>query len=98
MDPRHQNCSIVWGHYGDVCKCVHCATQQTFAVKSVDKSKTPCLDCLQREVYLLRKMDHYEIARMVSCYKDTMRVYMIIEKCAGNKLFDTIIKNTRPDG
>lgn len=86
------------GHYGVVRECIHRATRQTFAVKSIDKSKIGRLDHLQREVYLLANIDHHGIMKMVDCYEDAECVHIITDKYTGGELFDKIIENTSSYG
>eukprot|EP00581_Thalassiosira_minuscula_P029517 CAMPEP_0183769204 /NCGR_PEP_ID=MMETSP0739-20130205/20867_1 /TAXON_ID=385413 /ORGANISM="Thalassiosira miniscula, Strain CCMP1093" /LENGTH=347 /DNA_ID=CAMNT_0026008731 /DNA_START=78 /DNA_END=1121 /DNA_ORIENTATION=- len=86
------------GHFGIVRECIHRATQQTFAVKSIDKSKIRRLDHLQREIYLLASMDHHAIMRMVDCYEDMEYVHIITERCTGGELFDLILDNFSSHG
>mmetsp|Transcript_15091 Transcript_15091/g.24546 ORF Transcript_15091/g.24546 Transcript_15091/m.24546 type:complete len:368 (-) Transcript_15091:73-1176(-) len=86
------------GHYGIVRECIHRATRQTFAVKSIDKSKIGRLDHLQREIYLLANVNHHGIMKMVDCYEDAECVHIITEKYTGGELFDKIIDNSSSDG
>mmetsp|Transcript_6072 Transcript_6072/g.13291 ORF Transcript_6072/g.13291 Transcript_6072/m.13291 type:complete len:349 (-) Transcript_6072:180-1226(-) len=86
------------GHYGIVRECIHRATQQTFAVKSIDKSKIGRLDHLQREIYLLASTDHHAIMRMVDCYEDAEYVHIITERYTGGELFDAILDNISDRG
>ena len=88
------------GHYGMVRECTHRTKSPTriLAVKSVDKSKIKRLDHLRREVYLLYKMDHEGIMKMIDCYEDPKYVHIITERCTGGELFDKISELTTPSG
>lgn len=86
------------GHYGVVRECIHRATRQTLAVKSIEKSKIGRLDHLQREIYLLANVNHHSIMKMVDCYEDVQFVHIITEKYTGGELFDKIIGNTNSRG
>lgn len=86
------------GHYGCVRECEHRRTRQIYAVKSVDKSKIRRLDHLKREVYLLSKMDHTSVMKMVDCYEDVRFVHIVTERCTGGELFDKIADNTSVNG
>eukprot|EP00581_Thalassiosira_minuscula_P007085 CAMPEP_0183703386 /NCGR_PEP_ID=MMETSP0737-20130205/1135_1 /TAXON_ID=385413 /ORGANISM="Thalassiosira miniscula, Strain CCMP1093" /LENGTH=286 /DNA_ID=CAMNT_0025930121 /DNA_START=321 /DNA_END=1181 /DNA_ORIENTATION=+ len=86
------------GHYGIVRECVHRATQQTLAVKSIDKSKISRLDHLQREIFLLASIEHRSIMKMVDCYEDAEYVHIITEKYTGGELFDKIVENSSSYG
>jgi len=86
------------GHYGSVRECIHRTTQKRYAAKSIDKSKIGRLDHLQREVYLLSRMNHDGIMRMIDCYEDARYVHIITEKYSGGELFDRIIDCTSETG
>lgn len=86
------------GHYGVVRDCVHRATMQSFAVKSIEKSKIGRLDHLQREIFLLANIDHQGIMKMVDCYEDAEYVHIISEKYTGGELFDKIIEDSNSYG
>jgi serine/threonine protein kinase len=87
------------GHYGMVRECTHRKSpNRILAVKSVDKSKIKRLDHLRREVYLLYKMDHDGIMKMIDCYEDPKYVHIITERYTGGELFDKISQATTPKG
>mmetsp|Transcript_28352 Transcript_28352/g.60865 ORF Transcript_28352/g.60865 Transcript_28352/m.60865 type:complete len:403 (-) Transcript_28352:119-1327(-) len=86
------------GNYGSVRECIHRITRQTFACKSIDKSKIARLDHLQNEVQLLSEMNHRCIMRMVGCYEDEEYVHIITEKYDGGELFDKIIDCANDNG
>lgn len=86
------------GHYGSVRECVSRIDRNWYAVKSIDKSKITRLDHLKREVYLLAKLDHEHIIKMVDCYEDENFVHIITEMYTGGELFDKIIHNTTSRG
>ena len=86
------------GHYGSVRECEHLKTGKLLAVKSVEKAKIRRLDHLQREVYLLCKMNHLSIMRMVDCYEDEDSVHIVTERYTGGELFDKISDNSTAKG
>ena len=86
------------GHYGIVHECIHRATRQVLAVKSIEKCKIGRLDHLQREIYLLANINHDHIMKMVDCYEDAECVHLITEKYTGGELFDKIIENASTNG
>jgi len=86
------------GHYGCVRECEHRRTRRILAVKSVEKSKIRRLDHLRREVYLLCKMKHHGIMKMVDCYEDAECVHIVTERYTGGELFDKISDNTTANG
>ena len=86
------------GHYGCVRECMHRQTKAFYAVKSIEKSKIGRLDHLQREVYLLSKINHKGIMKMVDIFEDVEFVHIITEKYVGGELFDKIIDRTTDTG
>ena len=86
------------GHYGCVRECMNRQTRQFYAVKSIEKSKIGRLDHLQREVYLLSKINHGSIMKMVDIFEDVEFVHIVTEKYMGGELFDKIVDCTTEDG
>ncbi|EJK77107.1 hypothetical protein THAOC_01084 [Thalassiosira oceanica] len=86
------------GHYGVVRECQHRVTGESFAVKSIDKSKVGRLDHLQREIYLLANVDHPSIMKMSDCYEDADYIHIVTEKYTGGELFDQIVESTSQSG
>lgn len=82
------------GNYGCVRECTSRETGQRFAVKSIDKSKVGRLDHLEREVSLLREVNHPSIIKMVNCYEDSDHVHIVTEKYSGGEVFDKIVDHT----
>lgn len=86
------------GHYGTVRQCIHRATGQTFAVKSIQKFNIRRIDHLQREIHLLFKMNHENITNMIDCYEDEKYIHIVTEEYTGGELFDKIVENTTNNG
>ena len=86
------------GHYGCVRECMHLKSKQLYAVKSIEKSKIGRLDHLQREVYLLSKINHTGLMKMVDIFEDVQYVHIITEIYAGGELFDKIIERKTLNG
>ena len=86
------------GNYGAVRECIQLATGERFAVKSIDKSKIGRLDHLQREVELLRMMNHKSIMRMVDVFEDEDHVHIVTDMYSGGELFDRIVERTTSTG
>lgn len=98
---QHYNvCSQVLGtgNYGSVRECIRLSTGERFAVKTIDKSKVGRLDHLQREVELLRMMNHQSIMRMVDVFEDADHVHIVTDKYTGGELFDRIVERTTNTG
>ncbi len=86
------------GHYGCVRECQHHRTRKIYACKSIEKAKIRRLDHVRREVYLLYKMKHQGVMKMVDCYEDAHCVHIITERYTGGELFDKITETTSPGG
>jgi tRNA A-37 threonylcarbamoyl transferase component Bud32 len=86
------------GHYGCVRECMHLKSKQLYAVKSIEKSKIGRLDHLQREVYLLSKINHKGLMKMVDIFEDVEHVHIITEIYSGGELFDKIIERKTLNG
>ncbi len=86
------------GHYGCVRECMHLKSKQLYAVKSIEKSKIGRLDHLQREVYLLSKINHTGLMKMVDLFEDVEHVHIITEIYSGGELFDKIIEQKTLNG
>lgn len=85
------------GRYGSVRECTHLNTKQYYAVKSIKKSKIH-ISHLQRELYLLSKINHKNIIRLVDVFEDAEFVHIISDKCDGGELFDMIVRRTTDVG
>src|SRR6056300_1379740 len=78
------------GGSGTVRECLDRRTNESYAVKTVDKTKIGCIDHLRREIEVLSSIQHTSIIRMVDCYEDLNYVHIVTEKCSGGELFDKI--------
>lgn len=86
------------GHFADVKSCNHLLTQKRFAVKIMPKQKITTLACLQRvqtEIYLLKKLDHPNIVTFADFINSPKCLYLITE-VGGKDLFDYF--DTNPNG
>jgi len=86
------------GNYGCVRECFHRLTGEIYAVKTIDKAKVTRRDHIQREIRLLRSVDHPGIMKMVDYYEDEAYVHIVTERCTGGELFKKIIDSTSGSG
>mmetsp|Transcript_7902 Transcript_7902/g.17144 ORF Transcript_7902/g.17144 Transcript_7902/m.17144 type:complete len:342 (+) Transcript_7902:207-1232(+) len=86
------------GHYGCVRECLHRETSEKYAVKTIEKAKVPRRDHIQREIQILRSVDHHGIMKMVDCYEDEDYIHIVTERYTGGELFDKIVDNTTDHG
>mmetsp|Transcript_8922 Transcript_8922/g.12967 ORF Transcript_8922/g.12967 Transcript_8922/m.12967 type:complete len:533 (-) Transcript_8922:701-2299(-) len=85
------------GHYGVVRKCMHRATKEWYAIKSIRKSKVGKIEVLKREIDILREVDHPNIIRLKDVFEDQKYLHLITEVCSGGELFDRIIEKTNSE-
>lgn len=86
------------GSYGCVRECIHRRTGEVRAVKTINKAKVARRDHIQREIRLLRSVDHPGIMEMFDCYEDEVCVHIVTERCTGGELFDKIVDSTSDSG
>mmetsp|Transcript_31677 Transcript_31677/g.54022 ORF Transcript_31677/g.54022 Transcript_31677/m.54022 type:complete len:342 (+) Transcript_31677:168-1193(+) len=86
------------GHSGCVRECLHRSTSEKYAVKTIEKAKVPRRDHIQREIQILRSVDHHGIMKMVDCYEDEDYIHIVTERYTGGELFDKIVDNTTDHG
>jgi len=63
---------------------------ETVAIKCIDKSKVPNLVAIEREVEVMRRIDHPHIIKMYECFNSPKRYYVVMEFLSGRSLFDCI--------
>ena len=86
------------GGYGCVRECLHRASGEKYAVKTIDKSKVDRVDHIQREIALLSSMNHSGVMKLVDFYEDEDFVHIVTAKYTGGDLFDEICSNTTDYG
>jgi serine/threonine protein kinase len=86
------------GKYGQVRECFARSSGQSFAVKSIDKSKVGNLDHLRQEIASLSSVHHGNIVKMVDCFEDPTYLHIVTEKYTGGELFESIIENRSTAG
>uniref|UniRef100_A0A3B0MGI9 Calcium-dependent protein kinase 1 n=1 Tax=Theileria annulata TaxID=5874 RepID=A0A3B0MGI9_THEAN len=86
------------GAYGTVFLCKKTNGTKEYAVKVINKLKSPSSNDssrLLREVKYLKELDHPNIAKLYDVYEDSVAYYIVMEPCYGGELFDEIIKRQR---
>jgi len=88
------------GSYGSVYKAVNKSTQNTVAVKSIQKSGIEKsknkeeakrqLEKFKQEIDLMKMMDHPNIIKLYESFEDKACIYLVMEMCTGGELFDAI--------
>jgi len=82
------------GTFGSVRECTHRESEVKYAVKSIDKSKVTRLNNIEREVQLLKTVDHPNVVRMVDFFEDEDYVHIVTEICTGGNLSDLLDDGT----
>jgi cGMP-dependent protein kinase len=81
------------GMFGNVFLAVHKKNRTLYAVKTVDRRKVAAYDIhenivLERKILL--ELDHVFIMKMVRTFKDSSRLYFLLEFIQGMDLFDVL--------
>ncbi|CAK9030969.1 unnamed protein product [Durusdinium trenchii] len=82
------------GGFGSVHKAWDQALGTMRAVKRIEKSKALSLEDVNREIEMLRVMDHPNIVRLYATYEDERFLYLVMELCEGGELFDALAEAT----
>jgi len=85
------------GQYGTVQNCIHIPSGQTYAVKTIPKSRmTHCYNHLRREIHILSKVatNHPNILQLVDFHEDETHVHIVTERYTGGELFDVIAEHS----
>eukprot|EP00581_Thalassiosira_minuscula_P004670 CAMPEP_0183746236 /NCGR_PEP_ID=MMETSP0737-20130205/66651_1 /TAXON_ID=385413 /ORGANISM="Thalassiosira miniscula, Strain CCMP1093" /LENGTH=392 /DNA_ID=CAMNT_0025981923 /DNA_START=514 /DNA_END=1692 /DNA_ORIENTATION=- len=71
-------------------------TTNSYAVKSMDKSKMTKQDsiALQDEIQILNELRHNNIIRLYNIYSEAKHFFLVTEKMNGGELFDRIVAKT----
>ena len=83
------------GTFGEVRLCYHREINIKRAVKIIRKDLLPnqsLRDNLDKEVSILRSLDHPNIIRMYEFFEEVKRLYIVLEYCKGGELFNEIVK------
>lgn len=78
------------GAFGVVYRGVHNGTQIERAIKKIDKSTTPDVGMLAREIASQRLMDHPGVCRLVEYFESTRYLWLVTELCRGGDLCDRL--------
>lgn len=84
------------GNFGNV-KLAYLRRDRTkvYAIKTIPKQKlSGKMHLLKRELFILRSLDHPNVARFYETYQDDHYVHFVMEYCAGGELFERIIEKS----
>lgn len=87
--------SLGSGSYGKVKLAEHKVTGQKVAIKIVKKSvfiSTPEMqEKIQREISIMRLLDHPHLLKLVDVYESVRHLYIVLEYAAHGELFDFLV-------
>lgn len=78
----------------EVRECIQISTDLVVALKRMQKNKMNT-SLFEREVSVLRDLDHVNIIKFIDCYMDTNNFYISTALCSGGELFDRIVRATK---
>ena len=81
------------GAYGRVLEVRNKITGEFRACKQLPKIKISNIEKIQREISILKKVDHPNIIKLYEVFEDDKYIYLIMEQCKGGELFDKIINH-----
>eukprot|EP00439_Symbiodinium_sp_Y106_P009534 s1409_g1.t1 len=79
------------GSFGTVCKAVRKSTGVEYAIKMIFRDKWPDIDVLNREIRIMKSLDHPNILKLIDVFEDQRFIYLVMELCSGGELLDRII-------
>ena len=51
--------------------------------------------CFEREIRILKKLDHPNILKLYEVFKDNTAFYLVTEYCKGGELFEEIVRREK---
>merc|ERR1740121_2114531 len=80
------------GSYGSVSKGVHKSTGVIRAIKTISKAKMKHIERFQREIAIMKVMNHPNTIKLFETFEDHHNIYLAMELCSGGELFDRIVE------
>ncbi|CAJ1443108.1 unnamed protein product, partial [Effrenium voratum] len=80
------------GAFGTVWRALRRADGLPFAVKMIPRSKHPDLHWLQREIEIMKALDHPHVLKLHEVFEDERFVYLVVELCTGGEVLDRILE------
>lgn len=62
------------------------------AVKSIDKAKVEDIKDVQREIEIMRKVDHPHVIKLYEIFEEPKKIHLVMELVTGGELFDRIVE------
>ncbi|XP_071988098.1 serine/threonine-protein kinase 33 isoform X1 [Engystomops pustulosus] len=85
------------GSFGVVVEATHRETGKKWAIKKVNREKagSSAVKLLEREVSILKRVNHDHIIHLEEVYETPKRVYLVMELCEGGELRDFLQRRKR---
>lgn len=85
------------GSFGVVNEATNKATGCSWAIKAVNKEKagTSAVKLLEREVLIMKKIDHEHLIHLEEIYETSKRMYLVMELCDAGGIQKLLEKKTR---
>ncbi|KAL5252573.1 hypothetical protein ACHWQZ_G015377 [Mnemiopsis leidyi] len=85
------------GQTGIVKLGIHCKTKEKAAIKIINKQKlkTSVLQKVEREIAIMRLIEHPHILGLYDVYESSRYLYLVLEHVSGGELFDYLVKKGR---
>ncbi len=82
------------GAFAVVKECTHKGSGRKYAVKIIDRNAMGDTNelSLQREIEIMKKVDHPNIIMLRQVFEDKKHVYLVMEIVTGGELFDKIVE------
>lgn len=82
------------GAFAVVKECTHKASGRKYAIKVIDRAAMGDSNelSLQREIAIMKKVNHPNVIALRSVFEDKKHVYLVMELVTGGELFDKIVE------
>ena len=81
------------GGYAKVYEIQNKTTGEIRACKHLSKLNLDNLEKFQREINILKQIDHPNIVKLFEIYETNNSIYLVMEECKGGDLFDKILEH-----
>ena len=85
------------GGFGKVLQVRNKKTNKLYACKKLSKLNIHNLDRFEKEIEILKKLDHPNIVKLYEVFESENSLYLIMEECNGGELFDRILNRINND-
>lgn len=79
------------GAYAEVCRAKKRSTGRGVVVKRITKRSPDDVVAVQREINVMRRLDHPNCARLYEIFEDARLHYLVIELCEGGEMLDAVV-------